>query len=122
MREGETVDQDTIAAWRALPVTVSEPRPGVVAVAARALDGDTCALIWDTAGRTARVRWVGGGAERLIVDRFEVADVSVVEHDGVVQFRVTSQAGGTNGRLVVKIRDRVSVHDAVRAVRRPRRH
>lgn len=116
------MDDDTITAWRALPVTVTEPRPGVVAVAARALDGDTVTLIWDAAGATARIRWVGGGAERLIVDRFSVADVAVGERDGIVQFRVNSEAGGTNGALVVKIRDRVSVHDAVRAVRRPRRH
>ncbi len=99
---------------RDLPIEI-EPsdQAGVVSLTAWANDGGSVTLTWDEIAGSARIRWIDGDSERLVLERETVSKISVRDVGGSVRFRVWSRSHGLGGELVVDVGERVSVRDAL---------
>lgn len=97
-----------------LPLTVSFlEEPWIVAVDARARDGDEVRFVWDEVAASIHIVWKGGGLEQLTLERESVFRVEIEGLHNRVEFRARLRSNGLEGSISVEIGEGVLIRDAL---------
>lgn len=110
----ERMEAPNLEALRGLPVEIAQARSrGSWLSPAKASNGDVVSLAWDEIAASVRFNWLVDDAERLVLEREEISQLSVHEEQGEIHFRIWCRTDGLGGELVARVGDDVAFSDVL---------